>query len=120
MKWPIAVAASLALSLPSLAFAGEGAKPTKGAQMYLLTTTHTPEQCLAALDEMAAKNAKLLGHMEWGCGAGDHSGYAFVQAKDEQAAVAQLPPTNRATAKAVAVTKFTPAQLKAIHEKMAK
>lgn len=117
MKWPVAVVALIALSLSVPARAEDKGG---GHNTYLVTTTHTPEQCLAALDEMAAKEPKLLSKMEWGCKSGDHSGYAFVQAKDEKAALAQLPEANRAGAKAVAVTKFTPAQLKAIHEKMGK
>ena len=117
MKWSVAVAALVALSLSVPARAEDKGG---GNNTYLVTTTHTPEQCLAALDEMAAKDPKLLSKMEWGCKSGDHSGYAFVEAKDEKAALAQLPETNRATAKAIAVTKFSPAQLKAIHEKMGK
>jgi hypothetical protein len=117
MKWSVAVAALVALSLSVPVRAEDKGG---GNHTYLVTTTHTPEECLAALDEMAAKDPKLLSKMEWGCKSGDHSGYAFVEAKDEKAALAQLPEANRATAKAVAVTKFTPAQLKAVHEKMGK
>jgi hypothetical protein len=120
MKWPIAVAALLSLSLAPPARAAESAKSKGGMQTYLVTTTHTPEQCLAALDEVAAKEPKMLDKIEWGCNSGDHTGYAFVQAKDEHAALEKLPETNRATAKAVPVTKFTRAQLKAIHDKMGK
>jgi predicted exporter len=85
---------------------------------FLVTTTHTPQQCLSALDEMAQKNEKLLSTMEWGCKSGDHTGYAFVSARSEQEALAKLPEANRATAKAVPVTKFTPKQLKKIHADM--
>ncbi len=120
MRWSFVAAAVLSLALSSAARADEHAKSGGDAKTYLVTTTHTPEQCLAALDELAAKDPKMLGKMEWGCMSGDHTGYAFVQAKDEKAALEQLPATNRASAKAVAVTKFTPAQLKAIHEKMGK
>ncbi len=120
MNWSLAAVAVLSLALSSPVSADDHAKKGGGAQTFLVTTTHTPEQCLAALDEMAAKDPKMLGHMEWGCKAGDHTGYAFVQAKDEKAALDKLPPTNRGTAKATPVTKFTPAQLKSIHEKMGK
>ena len=113
----LAIVALFTFALPPPARAEE---KKGGTGTYLVTTTHTPEQCLAALDEMASKDPKMLGKMEWGCKSGDHTGYAFVQAKDEQAAIAQLPEANRANAKAVAVTKFTPAQLKVIHEKMGK
>jgi len=96
------------------------ARAASAKHTYLVTTTHTPEQCLAALDEMAAKNKKMLSQVEWGCKGGDHTGYAFVEAADSKAALAGLPEANRATAKAVEVTKFTPDQLKKIHKDMGK
>ncbi len=110
----IAVACSL-LAAPAAARAEEHGKAT-----FLLTSTHTPEQCLSALDTMAAKNQKLLSKMEWGCKSGDHSGYAFVEAADEKAAIAMLPEEGRANAKATKVTKFTPQMLKDIHKQMGK
>ena len=87
---------------------------------YLVTTTHTPEQCLSALDEMAAKSKKTLSKMQWGCLAGDHTGYMFVDVADQESALKVLPASARANAKAVEVTKFTPKQLKKIHAKMDK
>lgn len=122
MKTPIALSILGALLLLPAGSASAAEKAAKGGgnQTYLVTTTHTPEQCLQALDEMAAKNKKMLGNMEWGCKSGDHTGYAFVKAASEEQALAQLPETNRATAKAVMVTKFTPEQLAAIHKQMGK
>lgn len=115
---PIFAAALVALAVSSPARAGEQSMSGGKSQTYLVTTTHTPEQCLAALDELAAKDAKMLDRMEWGCKAGDHTGYAFVQAADEKAALAKLPPRNRESAKATPMTKFTPSQLKKIHASM--
>ncbi len=118
MKRLFALAAVCAsLLLP----AGRALAGDKGSKHdYFVTTTHTPEQCLAALDEMAAKNKKLLSSVEWGCKSGDHTGYVFVQAADEKEALAKLPEVNRASAKAVMVTKFTPEDLKKIHKTMGK
>lgn len=87
---------------------------------YLVTTTHAPDQCLAALDEMAAKARKTLSKMQWGCEAGDHTGYMFVDAADQESALEGLPPSARARAKAIEVTRYTPRQLRAIHAKMSK
>ena len=89
-----------------------------GKKQYLVTTTHTPEQCLTALDELAAKDQKLLAKTEWGCMDGDHTGWVYVKAASDKEAIAMLPPANRATAKAVMVVVFTPEQLKGIHAKM--
>lgn len=118
MKTAIALSILGALLLAGGARAGEKAIKAGGNHTYLVTTTHTPEECLKRLDEMAAKNKKMLGTMEWGCKSGDHTGYAFVQAASEEQALAQLPEGNRTTAKAVMVTKFTPEQLAAIHKQM--
>ena len=97
-----------------------GARAEAQKSTFLVTTTHTAEQCLAALDELNAKAQKLLAKIDWGCMAGDHTGYAFVSAVDGKAAIAKLPEINRATAKAVKVTKFTPEMLADIHKKMGK
>jgi hypothetical protein len=110
------LAVALALSAGGSALADD--HKDSATKNFLVTTTHTPEQCLAALDEMAQKNAKLLSKVEWGCASGDHTGYVFISAKTEQEALSKLPEANRATARAVQVTTFTPQQLKSIHAKM--
>ena len=109
---------AVALSLSAGGSARADDHKDSGTKNYLVTTTHTPEQCLAALDEMALKNQQLLSKVEWGCMSGDHTGYVFISAKTEQEALAKLPEVNRTTAKAEQVTKFTPQQLKSIHAKM--
>jgi hypothetical protein len=89
-----------------------------GTRNFLVTTTHTPEKCLAALDEMAQKDQELLSKIEWGCRSGDHTGYVFISAKTEQEALSKLPEANLATARAEQVTRFTPQQLRSIHATM--
>jgi len=111
----LALAVTMAVGVSASADEQKGG----GTRKYLVTTTHTPEQCLAALDEMAQKNAKLLSTVEWGCKSGDHTGYVFITASSEQEALARLPEANRANAKAEQVTTFTPGQLKKIHASMA-
>lgn len=114
----LAVAMVTAVTALLLSSGAQAAEKAKGAasQRYLVTTTHTPEQCLAALDEMAAKDKKLLARTEWGCVAGDHTGWVLVD--DDKAAIARLPEANRATAKAIEVVVFTPQQLQEIHKKV--
>jgi hypothetical protein len=82
---------------------------------YLIVSPHTPEQCLAVLDEVVEKDKKLLAKMDWGCMAGDHTGYLKVTAENEQAALALLPEKERATSKAVKLNKFTPDQIREFH-----
>jgi hypothetical protein len=116
----IIAAVVAAMGLFAYSAVADDAAPAGSKKTYLLTTTHTPEQCLAALDEMASKDKELLAKMDWGCMSGDHTGYAIVTASDEKTAIGMLPPANRVTAKAEMVTKFTPEQIQAIHKKMGK
>jgi hypothetical protein len=107
---------TLAGALPSgTALAGE--QQAKGDR-YLLTMPHTPEQCLKALDDMEATSPQLLAKTDWGCMAGDHTGYLMVHAVSEQAALAMIPAGERAQAKAIKLNKFTPEQIKSFHQKM--
>ncbi len=122
MRFALLFAACAVLST-SVAFA-EGDDPlgiqSVPSKHYLITTKHSPEQCLSVLDDMA-KNAKYtLGKMRWGCMAGDHTGYMFVDATDEQDALKFLSPMAKATAKAEEVQKFTPRRLKALHASLSK
>jgi hypothetical protein len=99
----------------SNAFASD--QPAKGDR-YLLIMPHTPAQCLAALDAMEAASPQLLAKTDWGCMAGDHTGYVIVHAASEQAALAMVPANERAGAKAIKLNKFTPEQIKSFHQKM--
>jgi len=88
-------------------------------QRFLVITSHTPETCLATLDAIDAKGEKFLAKFDWGCMTGDHTGYAVLEAKDEAAARAMLPPSLM-DVRLVNVTKFTREQIKSFHEKMKK
>jgi hypothetical protein len=108
------VAASfVSFALP--AGAAEEGKAAGGKGKYLVTATHTPEECLASIDEVA-KDKKLLDKAEWGCMAGDHTLYLTTQADSPEAAVKMLPERERENAKAVKLTKLTVAQIKKFHE----
>jgi len=96
--------------------AAEQAANAGGKGTYLVTTTHTPEECLAAMDEVA-KNKKLLDKAEWGCMSGDHTMYLRTEAAGPEEAIQQIPESRRKDAKAVKMTKLTAAQLKTFHEK---
>ena len=92
------------------AFAAE-----KARSKYLVIAPHTAEQCLSALDEVEQKDPALLKKIDWGCAAGDHTGYLSVEADSEAQALESLPANNRARAHAVKLVKFTPAQIKQFH-----
>jgi hypothetical protein len=86
-----------------------------GKNRYLVIAPHTPEQCLAALDDIKANDQALLKKIDWGCAAGDHTGYLSVEADSEEAALKSLPEKSRASARAVKVVKFTPEQIQQFH-----
>ena len=82
---------------------------------YLLETHHTPDQCLKALDDMLAKSPETLQKFEFGCMAGDHTGWATVDAKSENEARSYVPLTLRTRTKVVQVGTFTPEQIRSFH-----
>lgn len=83
---------------------------------FMLVTEHTDKDCLQALDDMVAQNAKLLDLTWFGCKSGDHTGFAIVDAGSENEAREQLPKSLRAKTKVVKVDKFTPAEVQAYHK----
>lgn len=87
-------------------------------KQYFVETPHTAEECMKALDEMSMRGADVLKMFRWGCKAGDHRGFAFVEAESEDMVKEMLPPSARDRAKAVEVMEFTPEQIRMMHEKM--
>ncbi|MBI5886749.1 MAG: hypothetical protein HZB85_09260 [Deltaproteobacteria bacterium] len=83
---------------------------------YLILSPHTKEDCLKALDEVLAKGASVLNKFEWGCMAGDHTGYAIVDAENEVKARDIIPASLRAKARVVQLGKFTPEQIRSFHK----
>lgn len=84
---------------------------------YLIESPHTNKGCLEALDEMLAKDPEFLAKFDWGCSAGDHTGWAVVEAESESAARNMMPTSLRSQARIVKVGKFTPEQIRSLHQK---
>jgi hypothetical protein len=95
----------------------ESMEKKKGSS-YLVMVPHTAEECLKALDAMSSDSPKMLAKMSFGCMSGDHTGYAIVNAESEEAVKDMIPAAQRDKAKIVKVSKFTPEQIKKLHEKM--
>jgi hypothetical protein len=106
----------LCLFVAGSAFADDP-KPKGKSQSYIIVSSHTKEECLAALDKISAMGAKELSMWQWGCMAGDHTGYATVKAKSPDEAKGHVPESLRSKAKVVQVGVFTQAQIKAFHNK---
>jgi len=86
---------------------------------FMIETPHKAEDCLRALDEELAKGPKVLEKFEYGCMAGDHTGYAIVDAKTREDAEKLVPSFLLGSAKIVEVGKFTPAMIRSFHNKAA-
>lgn len=88
-------------------------------ERYLVESPHTPEECLRALDEILAKGPGVLADYEWGCMAGDHTGYAIVEARSASEVKDNIPSFLRGKARVVQLNKFTPEQIREFHKKSA-
>ena len=44
---------------------------------YLIESSHTPEECMKALDEFGGKGPEVLAGFEFGCGHDVHTGWSF-------------------------------------------
>jgi hypothetical protein len=87
---------------------------------YLIGTSHTPEECLQALDQILDRVPDILAKFDWGCMTGDHTGWAVIEAESRSALEDKLPSSMLDRARIVEVGKFTPEQIRSFHaEKVA-
>ena len=105
-----------AVAIPQGSFAKEGMAKAKPAQ-YMVISPHTPEQCMKAIDDASA--AGSLSKWQFGCEDNDHTGYMIVTATNAEDALKSVPADERPAAKAIKLHKFTAAEIKSFHEKMA-
>ncbi len=82
---------------------------------FVVEASHTDEECLKALDEGIKMGS--LAKCQFGCKAGEHKSWAFVEETSKQKAIESVVPTFlRSKAIAHEVTKFTPEEVKAAHQ----
>lgn len=86
---------------------------------YMIEMPHTPSECLRALDEQLAKGPEILKQFNYGCKAGDHTGYALVDVKNETDARNLVPGFLINKARIVQVDIFTPDVIRSLHTKAA-
>ena len=84
--------------------------------VYLVSTTHKPEECLNSLTEFKGKGDAFLSKFEFGCMSGDHTAYAFLEGSSESDVRKMLPKEAQANAKIQKVDKFTVEQIEKIHK----
>ena len=82
---------------------------------FLLICPHIPEECTDALDSVLAVSHELLNRFDWGCKAGDHTGWAVVEAQNEATARMLLPTSIRAHAHAIPLNKFSAEEVNSFH-----
>lgn len=82
---------------------------------YMIESPHTKQECLRELDDLSAKGKSALGQFYWGCGKGDHTGYAIIDARDINEARNLVPDFVRDKAKVVELSQFTPDQIRSMH-----
>jgi len=83
---------------------------------YFISSPHTKEECLNALDAVSDKGPEQLNQWHWGCQAGDHTGYAIVQAESDSEARGYVPGIVRNKARVTRVDKLTQQQIRSFHE----
>ena len=83
---------------------------------YLIESPHSKDECLQALDEVLERGPRFLAQFDWGCMAGQHTGWATVEAGSESEARNMVPTVVRSKARIVAVNKFTPDQIESFHK----
>ena len=82
---------------------------------YLVESPHTKEECLRELDGLAAKGNDVLMKFSWGCMAGEHTGYAILEADSEAAARSVVPEVVRSKVRVHPVSTFTAKDIEKFH-----
>lgn len=80
---------------------------------YFVETEHTAEDCALVIGEVHAMG--FLHHYDWGCDAGVHCGWAFIEGESEDQVLLTVPLMVRALARAVRVIQYTEADFKRTH-----
>ena len=88
--------------------------PGEGNFRFLVSLSHSPDSCLAAIDGAQRAGAEFLSQCDWGCAGGDHTCYLLVRGDDEAAVKARLP-RSWAYARIAKLLRFTPEQVASFH-----
>ena len=109
-----------AAAIGMMVFSASGAQSkdtaSSGLPYYLVISPHTPDECVATLDQVQAMSKGALDRWYWGCMSGDHTGYQIVQAASENDALQIVPANLRAKAHVMKLNKFTAQEVAAFHQ----
>ena len=86
---------------------------------YMIQASHdpSPQGCLQMIDEFMKAGSHYLTHADWGCMAGEHTAWITVEADNDAQAQHMVPPVIRKTALLVKLNKFSPDEVRELHEK---
>lgn len=83
-------------------------------ERYLIESKHTASDCHHVVEQFI-----IHGHImnfDWGCQAGEHTAWAFIEAENEPQALLSVPPSLRSKARAIQLNKFTPQTVEEYHQ----
>jgi hypothetical protein len=81
---------------------------------YLIILPHTDEECVRALKQVEAIG--MITHFDWGCKDNDHTGYVCLEAESRNEALLSVPSADRPRARVIKMNKFSPEDVRAMHE----
>jgi hypothetical protein len=82
---------------------------------FMVESPHSEDECMKMLDEAVAMGDQALAQWHWGCMAGDHTGYAMIEASSEDEVKRMIPSVVRSKAKIIPVQTFTAEQIQSFH-----
>ena len=80
---------------------------------YMIVTPHDDKECLKLLEWIQAQG--YLNQFDWGCGDGEHCGWAILEAEDERKAALVVPPILRKKARVFKLNKYKDEDVMAAH-----
>lgn len=75
---------------------------------YIVISSHTAEDCRAAVKHFREHHAGFLSHFEWGCYDNDHTAYQMMEAESHEEAMLSVPPLFREKTRVVKLVHFNP------------
>lgn len=80
---------------------------------FVIESPHNADDCRLVITQIHAMG--YLHHFEWGCPDGVHSGWAFIEAEDENQARMIVPSVVRNSARVVRISRYNSNELGEIH-----
>ena len=80
---------------------------------YLVVTPHIDKECLKLVEWIQVQG--YLHQFDWGCSAGEHCGWAILEADNESKAKLVVPPILRKKARVIKLNKFKDEDVMAAH-----